>query len=160
MQPLNPPLNPNTQIITRFFKKDNIVTTHLGLQNVRLPWRCKCSRHGFLYIRGWMQMVMAPNNLFSWNNKYNKYIVTKDIYTFFLMLCTWTHSVHARILKPWRGSLPWLPAISSSCHVFLPPLSGLNWRSLSPLGNPVPLPPKWRPFSQGPRTLPYRDPEQ
>jgi hypothetical protein len=28
------------------------------------------------------------------------------------------------------------------------------------LGDPVPLPPKWRPYSQGPRTLPYRDPEQ
>ncbi len=25
--------------------------------------------------------------------------------------------------------------------------------------DPVPLPPKWRPYSQGPRTLPYRDPE-
>ncbi len=32
-----------------------------------------CSRHGFFYIRGWMQMVLAPNDLFSWNNKYNKY---------------------------------------------------------------------------------------
>ncbi len=28
------------------------------------------------------------------------------------------------------------------------------------LGDPVPLPPKWCPSSQGPRTLPYRDPEQ
>jgi hypothetical protein len=27
------------------------------------------------------------------------------------------------------------------------------------LGDPVPLHPKWHPFSQGPRTLPYRDPE-
>ncbi len=27
-----------------------------------------CSRHGFTYIRGWMQMVLAPNDLFSWNN--------------------------------------------------------------------------------------------
>ncbi len=26
------------------------------------------------YIRGWIQMVMAPNDLFSWNNKYNKYV--------------------------------------------------------------------------------------
>jgi hypothetical protein len=24
------------------------------------------------YIRGWIQMVLAPNDLFSWNNKYNK----------------------------------------------------------------------------------------
>ncbi len=28
------------------------------------------------YIRGWMQMVLAPNDLFSWNNKYSKYTVT------------------------------------------------------------------------------------
>ncbi len=35
-----------------------------------------CSRHGFFYIRGWMQMVLAPNDLFSWNNKYNKYTNT------------------------------------------------------------------------------------
>ncbi len=25
------------------------------------------------YIRGWIQMVLAPNDLFSWNNKYSKY---------------------------------------------------------------------------------------
>ncbi len=31
-----------------------------------------------------MQMVIAPNDLFSWNNKYNEYNVTKDIYTFLL----------------------------------------------------------------------------
>ncbi len=87
-----------------------------------------CSRDGFLYIRGWMQMVITPNYLFSWNNRYNKYSVTNIFTHFLLELCTWTHSVHARILKPWRGSLPWLPAISSSCHVFPLPLSGLNWR--------------------------------
>ncbi len=101
-----------------------------------------CSRHGFLYTRGWMQMVMAPNDLFSWNNRYNKYNVTTIFTNFLLKLCRWTHSVHARVLKPWRGSLPWPPAISFY-HVFPPPLSGLNWRSLSP----VPLPPKWRAHS-------------
>jgi hypothetical protein len=25
------------------------------------------------HIRGWMQMVLTPNDLFSWNNKYNEY---------------------------------------------------------------------------------------
>ncbi len=110
-----------------------------------------CSRHGFLYIRGSMQMVIAPNDLFSWNNRFNEYNVTVDIYTFFLRLCTWTYSVQARILKPWRGNLPRLPAISSSCHVFPPPLSGFNWRSLSPLGGPVPGPStsKMAPLSTG-----------
>ncbi len=104
-----------------------------------------CSRHGFLYIRGWMQMVIAPNDLFSWNNRYNKYSVTNIFTHFLLELCTWTHSVHARILKPWRGSLPWPPAISSFCHVFPLPLSGLNWRPLSPLGGPGPSPSKMAP---------------
>ncbi len=41
-----------------------------------LFWHCYCSRHGFFYIRGWMQLVLAPNDLFSWNNKYNKYMNT------------------------------------------------------------------------------------
>jgi hypothetical protein len=108
-----------------------------------------CSRHGFLYIRGWMQMVIAPNDLFSWNNRYNKYNGTKDIYTFFLRLCTSTYSVHARVLKPWRGSLLWLSATFSSCHVFPPSLFGLNWRSLSPLGGPGPSTSKMAPLFTG-----------
>ncbi len=110
------------------------------------------SQHGFLYIRGWMQMVIAPNDLFSWNNRYNKYSVTNvtNIFTHFLLeLCMWTHSVHAHVLKPWRGSLPWPPAISSFCHVFPLPLSGLNWRSLSPLGGPGPSPSKMAPLFTG-----------
>jgi hypothetical protein len=32
-----------------------------------------CSQHGFPYIRGWMQMVLAPNDLFSWNNDTMRY---------------------------------------------------------------------------------------
>ncbi len=110
-----------------------------------------CSRHGFLYIRGWMQMVIAPNDLFSWNNRYCTInTMSPKIFTHFLLgLCTWTHSVHARVLKPWRGSLPWLPAISSFCHVFPLSLSGLNWRSLSPLGGPGPSPSKMAPLFTG-----------
>ncbi len=111
--------------------------------------KINCSRHGFLYIRGWMQMVLASNDLFSWNKKYNKYNVTNTFTHFLLELCTWTHSVHARILKPWRGSLPWLPAISSSCHVFPLPLSGLTWRSLFPPGGPGPPPSKMAPLFTG-----------
>ncbi len=110
---------------------------------------CTCSRHGFSYIRGWMQMVMTPNDLFSWNNIYNEHNVTVDIHTFFLKLCTWTYSVQARLLKPWWDDLPRLPAISSFCHVFPPPLSGLNWRSLSPFGGPGPSTSKMAPLSTG-----------
>jgi hypothetical protein len=71
------------------------------------------------------------------------------LHTFFLKPCTWTHSVHARILKPWRGSLLRLPAISSSYHIFPPPLSGLNWCLLSPLGGPGPSPSKMAPLFTG-----------
>jgi hypothetical protein len=60
------------------------------------------------YIRGWIQMVLAPNDLFSWNNtynKYNEYNITDTFTCFFLTMHT-TYSVHAGILKPWRGRLP------------------------------------------------------
>ncbi len=84
------------------------------------------------YIRGWIQMVLAPNDLFSWNNKYNKYhrYNVIDIFTCFFLAMHTTHSVHAGILKPWRG--PWPPAVFSFYHVFSLPLSRLNWRLLFP----------------------------
>ncbi len=36
------------------------------------------------YIRGWIQMVLTPNDLFSWNNKYSKYtnIYIANTFTF------------------------------------------------------------------------------
>jgi hypothetical protein len=40
------------------------------------------------------------------------------------------------------------------------PYPGLTDAPCSRLGDPVPPFPRWRPHSQGPRTLPYRDPEQ
>jgi hypothetical protein len=76
--------------------------------------------------------------------------MSPKIFTHFLLgLCTWIYSVHARILKSCRGSLPWPPAIFSFCHVFPLPLSGLNWCSLSPLGGPGPSPSKMAPLFTG-----------
>ncbi len=95
------------------------------------------------YIRGWIQMVRAPNDIFSWNNKYNKYIeynITDTFTCFFLAMHT-TYSVHAGLLKPWRGRLPWPLVVFSFYHVFPLPLSGSNWRSLFP------------PWGSGPRFL-------
>ncbi len=95
------------------------------------------------YIRGWIQMVLAPNDLFSWNNKYRKYMeynIAVTFTCFFLAIHT-TYSVHAGILKSWRGCLPWPPAVLSFYHVLSLPLSGLNWRSLFPpwgFGPPFP----------------------
>jgi hypothetical protein len=43
------------------------------------------------YIRGWIQMVLAPNDLFSWNNKYNKYDEYNVIDTFTCLLLSCAH---------------------------------------------------------------------
>ncbi len=39
------------------------------------------------YIRGWVQMVLTPNDLFSWNNKYSKYtnIYINNAFTSYLL---------------------------------------------------------------------------
>jgi hypothetical protein len=63
--------------------------------------------------------------------------------------------VHARILKPWRGRLP---SVFSSYHVFSPPLSGLNWRSLTPPGGPGPLTSKMATLSTGSAHTPLLGP--
>ncbi len=96
-------------------------------------------------IRGWIQMVLAPNDSFSWNNKYNKYIEYNTTDTFLAMHTT--YSVHAGILKPCRGRLPWLPAVFSFYHILSLSLSGLNWRSLfPPWGSDPPFPKMAPPF--------------
>ncbi len=59
-----------------------------------------------------------------------------------------TYSVHAGILKPWRGPLPWLLVVFPFYHVFSLPLSGLNWRSLfPPWGSGPPFPKMAPPFT-------------
>ncbi len=66
------------------------------------------------YIRGWMQMVLTPNDLFSWNNKYNEYVLHYSIMIDSLptfQLCTSTYSVHAGGSEPWRGHLLCLPVV-------------------------------------------------
>ncbi len=116
---LNLNLRPNDKII-----KSKVVCNWLS-NNLIVPDKDS-------YIRGWIQMVLAPNDLFSWNNKYSKYNECNILDTFtciFLAMHT-TYSVHAGILKPWRGRLPWLLVVFSSYHVFTLPLSGPNWRFL------------------------------
>ncbi len=121
---------------------------------------CYCSRHGFLYIRGWMQMVMAPNDLFSWNNKYKKYMSLR-IFT----LSSWSYARELTLcmLAFWSHEgvvfLDFLPSPHLVTSFRLPCLGSTD-AHCPRWGDPVPLPPKWHPFSQGPRTLPYRDPEQ
>jgi hypothetical protein len=112
------------------------------------------------YIRGWIQMVLAPNDLFSWNNKYNKYnnYSFTDTFTCFflsyarqLTLCMLASRSHAGVV---------ILGLLSSSHILSLPLSGINWRPLFPPRGSCPSFPIWLPHSQGPRTLPYWDPEQ
>ncbi len=112
-------------------------------------------------------MVLTPNDLFSWNNKYSKYTTILLHY----IHQQWVHfpsSSRARqltlcMLAFWScEGVVFLVLLSSShlttYHVPPLPLSGANWRSLSLLrGSGSPLP-RWRPYSQGPHTLPFQGP--
>ncbi len=94
------------------------------------------------YIRGWIQMVLAPNDLFSRNNRYNKYINynNTDAFTCFFLTMYTTYSVHAGILKDFLPS-------SHSITSWLYPYLGSTDAPCSRLGVPAPLSPKWRPHS-------------
>ncbi len=86
-------------------------------------------------------MIYFPETIIQWVRYYWEYL-----HTFSSRLCTLTHTVQARVLKPWRGRLP---SIFSSYHVFSPLLSGLNWRSLTPPGGPGPFISKMATLSTG-----------
>ncbi len=98
-------------------------------------------------------MVLAPNDLFSWNKNTVRYgLWWGYIIYIMLLICTMhnsTHSAHNCLLTPWQGCLL---CPRSSCYVFPPPLSGTNYCSLYTYRGL--LPPRGRPFSQDPRTLP------
>ncbi len=101
--------------------------------SLMLPLRLR--EHQRMNANGnWHRMIYFPET-----------IIQKDTIPVMVMLyncCTMhnnTHSVHNRLLKPWWGRLL---CPQSSCLVFPPPLSGLNWCSLSPLGGPGPPTPK------------------
>ncbi len=72
---------------------------------------------------------------------YNEYNAIKSIFIlhFLADMHADTYSVHNRFLKPWWGRLL---CFLTSCHVFSPPLSELNWRSLTPAGGLGPPTPK------------------
>ncbi len=122
------------------------------------------------YIRGWMQMVLTPNDLFSWNNKYSKYtIILLHLYTLrnrfapHLPAMHITYSVHAGILKLWRGRLPRpLVVFSSSLWItsslFLcPELTDAPCLCYEGLVPPLP---RWRSHPQGRHMLPFQGTRQ
>ncbi len=99
------------------------------------------------YIRGWMQMVLTPNDLFSWNNKYNEYvlhyyIMMDSLPTF--QLCT---SIYTQLTLCMLGFLSregvvffiFLPSSHfTEIHVLSPPVSEANWRFLFRPGDSPP----------------------
>jgi hypothetical protein len=98
-----------------------------------------CSWHGFTYIRGWMQMVLHqmiyfPETIIQWNT-----ILAIYMSHYCRLMHNDTYSVHDSSLKPWWSRLP---RSQTFYYVFSPPLSRLNWCSLSPIGGPGPPTPK------------------
>ncbi len=88
--------------------------------------------------------------------------ITMNLF-FILQLCMLTLTLC--MLAFWNREgvvffLPSLPSHLTVSHVFPLPMSGANWRSLSLLwGFPLPLP-IWRPYPQGPHTLPSQGTRQ
>jgi hypothetical protein len=90
-----------------------------------------CSRHGFLHQR-MIQMVLAPNDLFSWNNKYNKYNNYTFTDTFTCFFLSYARQLTLCMLASRSRAGVVILGLLSSSHVFSLPLPGLNWRILFP----------------------------
>ncbi len=111
-----------------------------------------------------MQMVLTPNDLFSWNNKYSKYTVILLRHIHYNVFISHFPAMHVDLLCACWYS--W--AVKGSSSLFLCRLLiSLRFTSCLLLcpkltdapdpgpGAPPPLPPsKWRLHSQGPHTPP------
>jgi hypothetical protein len=111
-----------------------------------------------------MQMVLTPNDLFSWNNKYSKYtIILSRLYTSaqsHSSSSSCAHQLTLCLLAFWScEGVVFLVHSSSShftvSHVFPLPLSGANWHSLSLLWGSGPPLPKMAPPSTGSAHTPF-----
>ncbi len=124
--------------VTFFEKYVNFQNHYLSCCGVLVPDTAS-------YIRGWIQMVLAPHDLFSWNNKYSKY-TSIYIANAFTLSSSWAHQLTLCMLASWsREGVVFLVLFPSShltmYHVLSLSLSGLNWRSLfPPLGTGSPFP--------------------
>jgi hypothetical protein len=93
-------------------------------------------------------MVLAPNDLFSWNNKYNKYNKYTVTDTFTCFFLSYAHQLTQCMLASQSHEGVIILGLLSSSHVFSLPLSGLNWRSLTPpWGSGPPFPNMAAPFT-------------
>ncbi len=95
-----------------------------------------CARHNFLYIRGWMQMVIGIKGFILLKQiiQWNLIPVMVILYNCYTMHNN-THSVHKHLLKMWRARLL---RLWPSCCVSPPPLSEANCQPLPPPGGPGP----------------------
>ncbi len=120
-----------------------------------------------LYIRGWMQLVLTPNDLFSWNNKHSKYTVILSHY----IHQQWIHfclpAMHVNLLCACWHSEAVQGSSSASTRRLLISLCITSSLFLCPeptdapcshYRDPAPPSPRWRPHPQGPHTLPYQGP--
>jgi hypothetical protein len=86
---------------------------------------------------------LAPNDLFSWNKNTVRHGIfygdTLCTLCYSLYNARDTHSVHNYLLKSWWSRLL---CPRSSCYVFPPALSRINWCSLPIPGGPGPPTPK------------------
>jgi hypothetical protein len=102
------------------------------------------------------QIIYFPETINTMNT------MSLRIFTHFL-LEGYAHQLTLCMLAFWSHEgvvfLVFLPSphLITSFHL---PCLGSTDAHCPRLGVPVPLPPKWRPFPQGPRTLPYRGSEQ
>ncbi len=82
------------------------------------------------YIRGWIQMVLAPNDLFSWNNKYNKYNEYNITDTFTCILLSYAHYL---LCACWHLEAMKGPSSLTSCRLLILSrlLSSLIWGQLT-----------------------------
>jgi hypothetical protein len=114
-------------------------------------------------------MVLTPNDLFSWNNKYSKYtIILSHIHTLqrihsssssyarHLLCACW----HSEVVKGSSSlsSRRLLISLWLTSPLFLCP--ELTDAPCPHYGGSVSPSPKWRPHSQGPHTLPFQGTRQ
>jgi hypothetical protein len=113
-------------------------------------------------------MVLTPNDLFSWNNKYSKYtiILSHTHYNEFTphlpamhinLLCACWHSEAVKGSSS-LSSRRLLISLWVTFPLFLCP--ELTDAPCPYYGGSVPPSPKWRPHSQGPHTLPSQGTRQ
>jgi hypothetical protein len=121
-----------SESLTIFLPQLSIIWRHqklLYLFPTRLHIHQRMNANG-----NWHQMIYFPETIIQWD-----IILLMDMLHYCCTMHNDTHSVHNRYSKPWWSLLP---CPQSSCYVFSPPLSGLNWCSLSPFGGPGPHTPK------------------